>query len=256
MKRIPYRSLAVGATERHRASVALVIVVGLACAAAALVLFAWLAGEVREGELRPFDSRVYTTLYRPDYLPHLTTFMERITALGSGQFLVPLALGLVLAFLLSRRSHDALVIFITLAGAGFLEWVLKLWFKIPRPTVFHVIPLPNSYSFPSGHALVSFCFYGVLASFVAGYTRNRLARLSTWIIAAILVVLIGISRIYLGVHNASDVLAGSAAAFVWFMTLMVADRLPSVPTSLLINEQGEKEKAEMSGNSPDVVPFR
>jgi membrane-associated phospholipid phosphatase len=212
----------VGATERYRETVALVIVGGLACAAAALVLFAWLAGEVREGEMRPFDSRVYNTLYRPDY--HLTTFMERITTLGSGEFLVPLALGLVLAFLLSRQYHNALVVFITLAGAGLLEWVLKLCFKIPRPTVFHVIALPNSYSFPSGHALASFCFYGVLASFVVGFTRNRLARLSAWIVAAILVVLIGVSRIYLGVHNASDVLAGYAAAFVWFITLMVADR--------------------------------
>jgi membrane-associated phospholipid phosphatase len=216
-------------TDRYRALVsptrAFVIVGGLVCAAAALVLFARLAGEVREGEMRPFDLRVHTLIYQSSRLPHVTTFMEKITTLGSAEFLMPLALGLVLAFLLSRWSRHALLIFITLSGAGLLEWVLKICFKIPRPTTFHVITLPSSYSFPSGHALASLSFYGILASFVAGCMRNRLARLSTWIIAAILVVFIGISRIYLGVHNASDVLAGYAAALVWLMALMAGDRL-------------------------------
>ena len=78
---------------------AIVMAGGLVCAAAALILFAWLAGEVREGEMRPFDLWVHSVIYQPNSLLHLTAFMERVTTLGSGEFLVPLALGLVIAFL-------------------------------------------------------------------------------------------------------------------------------------------------------------
>jgi len=224
----------------HKAtwSPALVIVGGGLCAVVALILFAWLAGEVREGEMRLFDVHAHTLIYQPNLLPHLTASMEAVTILGSGEFLVPLALGLVLGFLISRWPHPALLLFITLSGAGFLEWLLKIYFKIPRPTTFHVIALPTSYGFPSGHALASFSFYGVLASIAVRRLLNQIARALTWIIASLLIVSIGISRIYLGVHSASDVLAGYAAALVWTTAVMIADRLwPRTPSSKKIEKR-------------------
>ena len=221
----------------HKAtwSPALVIVGGGLCAVVALILFAWLAGEVREGEMRLFDVHAHTLIYQPNLLPHLTGFMEGVTTLGSGEFLVPLALGLVLGFLVSRWPRPALLFLITLSGAGFLEWLLKICFKISRPTTFHVITLPRSYSFPSGHALASLSFYTLLARIVVRQLPNRIARALTWTFAAFLVVLIGVSRIYLGVHNASDVLAGYAAAIVWTTAVMIADHLwLRTPTSKTI----------------------
>jgi undecaprenyl-diphosphatase len=204
-------------------SQALVMAGGLGCAAAALVLFAWLAGEVREGEMRPFDSRVRTLIYQPNS-PNLTRLMMKITILGSGELLVPLASGLVLAFLIARWRHHALLVVVTLSGAGLLGWLLKIHFKIPRPTC-ATIPVPESYSFPSGHALTSLCFYGLLASFITGSMRNQAAIVSTWFIAVLLVAAIGISRIYLCLHNASDVLAGYAAALVWIVAVIAGDHL-------------------------------
>jgi len=227
-----------GTSDKAMWSPALVIVGGVLCAAVALILFAWLAGEVREGEMRPFDMRAHALIYQPNLLPHLTGLMEGVTTLGSGEFLVPLALGLVLGFLVSRSPRPALLFVITLSGAGFLEWLLKICFKIPRPTTFHVITLPASYSFPSGHALASLSFYALLAGIVVRQLPNRIARALIWITVAFLVVLIGVSRIYLGVHNASDVLAGYAAAIVWTTAVMIADRLwPRAPTSKITRKR-------------------
>ena len=74
-------------------------------------------------------------------------------------------------------------------------------------------------AFPSGHALVSFCFYGVLAGMLNLQLKTQWQRIGVWIVAGTIVVLIGLSRIYLGVHWPSDVLAGYAAAIVWMGTV-------------------------------------
>ena len=79
--------------------------------------------------------------------------------------------------------------------------------------------------FPSGHALLSFCLYGVLAAVLAARLKGRRARALVWAAAALLVLLVGLSRLYLGVHYPSDVLAGYAAAFVWVVAVAAADRL-------------------------------
>jgi undecaprenyl-diphosphatase len=94
-----------------------------------------------------------------------------------------------------------------------------------RPSPFFDTPLPSSYSFPSGHALCSLCFYGSLAWIYAAHVRSKLAQASMWLLSALLIFLIGLSRVYLGVHYPSDVLAGYAAAFVWFSAVIWADTL-------------------------------
>ena len=73
---------------------------------------------------------------------------------------------------------------------------------------------PSSYSFPSGHALGSLCFYGILAAILAGRARGRGAEFCIWVATVLLVGMIGLSRIYLGVHYPSDVIAGYCAAAV------------------------------------------
>jgi undecaprenyl-diphosphatase len=110
-----------------------------------------------------------------------------------------------------RRS--AVFVIFAMAGAFVLEVTLKLAFHRPRPTPFFG-PQPSSYSFPSGHALASFCFYGVLAGVVNSRVRHQDLRAPIWIASALLVAVIGFSRIYLGVHHPTDVMAGYAAAGV------------------------------------------
>jgi undecaprenyl-diphosphatase len=112
---------------------------------------------------------------------------------------------------------------VNLAGAVVLDLTLKFAFHRSRPVPFFG-PVPRTYSFPSGHSLFSFCFYGVLAGLLAGRVRSVPARVLIWLTAALLVLAIGLSRIYLGVHYPSDVIAGYLAGTIWAASMVALDR--------------------------------
>ena len=202
----------------------LLMCAGLVAAAVALYVFAGLAEEVHEGDIRRFDRAVFALSNRVAS-PALTAFMRGVTRLGSNQFLIGAGAGAVLAFLLARWRRAAAAFLVTMAGAALLNGVLKLAFQRARPEPFFDTPLPDSYSFPSGHALLSFCFYGVIAAVVTARLKGVGGRVLVWGAAALLVALIGLSRLYLGVHYPSDVLAGYAAALVWVVVVALADRV-------------------------------
>src|SRR5262249_18612156 len=103
------------------------------------------------------------------------------------------------------------------------DLALKYAFHRPRPPVFFGAQ-PHSYSFPSGHALCSFCFYAVLAGLIAARTRSLALRIAVAALAAVLVIAIGLSRVYLGMHYPSDGLGGYLAASVWVSAMLVLDR--------------------------------
>jgi len=101
-----------------------------------------------------------------------------------------------------------------MVGMAALDITLKLAFHRPRPLAYFG-PTPTTYSFPSGHAMGSVCFYGVLAAILAARASGRGAKWGIWMGAVLLIGLIGYSRIYLGVHYPSDVIAGYCAGAVW-----------------------------------------
>jgi membrane-associated phospholipid phosphatase len=103
---------------------------------------------------------------------------------------------------------------------------LKSSFHRARPDPFFNLAAPASYAFPSGHALLALCFYGVMARIWADSLKSGRRRWMVWVAAICLIGLIGLSRIYLGVHYPSDVLAGYAAAIVWVsaMTMIIRRR--------------------------------
>lgn len=186
----------------------------LLIAVACLFLFSWIAEEMLEQETRRFDSYVRDAIHR-FASPHLTSFMIAMTDIGTWMGLVPIGI-IVLWILLARRKRRAAVLFVvTVVGGLVLDAALKVAFHRPRPTPFFGFPVPSSYSFPSGHALVSFCFFGVLAWIATSHLALRWQRAFVWITAVVLIALIGASRIYLGVHYPSDVAAGYLAAAVW-----------------------------------------
>jgi undecaprenyl-diphosphatase len=209
---------------RVLAALGLLLSLGLVAAAGALYLFAELAEEVSEGDARRPDEAALRFVNRLAS-PPLTAFMRGVTRLGSNEVLVGVGACAVLAFLLARWRRAAVALTLTMAGAALLNFLLKLAFRRERPAPFFDAPPPESYSFPSGHALLSFCLYGMLAAVVAARLKRRGPRALVWAAAALLVTLIGLSRLYLGVHYPSDVLAGYAAAFVWVMAVASADRL-------------------------------
>jgi len=128
-----------------------------------------------------------------------------------------------------------------MAGASILLFTLKNIFQRARPQPFFETLLPASYSFPSGHSLLSFCFYGALAAIVTRRIERRLFQVIVWTFAGSLVALIGLSRIYLGVHYPSDVLAGYTAAFVWIVAVAVTDRF------LQHRKSNNKEREQTDG---------
>lgn len=108
---------------------------------------------------------------------------------------------------------------IALAGSLALEVGLKQLFHRARPEPYFNTPLPASYSFPSGHAIYAICLYGMLAALVSPRAGTRAAKMTIWITCSLIILLIGVSRIYLGVHYPSDVIAGYASALVWVIGL-------------------------------------
>ena len=106
------------------------------------------------------------------------------------------------------------------AGSAVLNQLLKGLFERPRPYFEHPLLIEPSYPFPSGHAMESFVVYGMLVYFAVLALRSWKARVAVVCGAALLVVLIGFSRMYLGVHYFSDVLAGYAAGGVWLSALI------------------------------------
>jgi undecaprenyl-diphosphatase len=186
---------------------------GLLFAAASLLLFAWLCGLVLQSEIVRFDLRIRMWVHS-FASPGLTSIFVLITQLG--HWLVLLSIGLLLATLfLKSRFAEARTLTITLYGAIVLSAALKLVFHRARPEPFFGVAVPSTHSYPSAHALVSFCFFSLIAGIISRRTQSRSLRWCAWGLAGLSIVLIGLSRIYLGVQYPSSVLAGYAAGIVW-----------------------------------------
>ena len=199
------------------------LLVSLVCAVVSLVLFAGLAEEVLEGDTLQFDTAVRLFVHSHSSA-HLTVAMQFFTLLGSSLFVsIGAASGCVALWVMGRR-RKALLLAITVIGGSLLMWVLKMSFHRPRPQPFFDTHLPASYSFPSGHALLSLCLCGAGAALFSANQKKRWVRIAIWAFAVVLVVAIGYSRIYLGVHYPSDVLAGYLGAFVWVLGVGIAYR--------------------------------
>jgi undecaprenyl-diphosphatase len=191
----------------------------------------WLAEEMLEGDTRQFDAFVRTAVHQLA-TPGLTRLMQVFSFLGSVAAVTTMCLVVICVSLYFRHARTAALLAITMLGVAVLDVALKLAFHRPRPVAFFDAT-PSSYSFPSGHALGSFCFYGILAAILAAHVRGWGAKFCVWMAAVLLVGMIGLSRIYLGVHYPSDVMAGSCAGTVWIGAVGFLDR------SLRI---GEREK--------------
>lgn len=144
--------------------------------------------------------------------------MRGFTLMGEAGFL--LTFGGFIAWQLSAagRRRDAAYLAAAAFGAEAIDQVLKACFQRPRPEAFFGLA-PANYSFPSGHALVSLCFYLTLAETVIEKDWSRRRRLATRAGGVLFAGAIGLSRIYLGVHYPTDVLAGYAAAVAWLAVL-------------------------------------
>jgi membrane-associated phospholipid phosphatase len=172
-----------------------------------------------------FDHRVFKFL-SPYVTDTNTSVMLFFTALGKHTFLIPANL-LLIAYFLFIRKHKWFSIRVSAIAISSLclMFLLKLSFNRPRPSI-PVLTEVSGLSFPSGHALMSFAFYGLLIYIVWHEVKNRWLQWTLIIFFLLLIHVIGFSRVYLRVHYASDVLAGFAVGFIWLvLSLWVILRL-------------------------------
>lgn len=199
------------------------VALGAGLSAGALTLFFRIADDVRQTEgVWRFDHdglRLALSLRNP----RRTLLMKGASALARPDVMV--GTGLV-ALALSWRSpvyrSKGILLAVTLAGGGGIIGGIKRRFARERPSLIEALVNEGTFSFPSGHSFISLCFYGILASWWMQTRPDPWMRGFVAIASGKAIVLIGASRVYLGVHYPSDVLAGYAAAIPWLTACLTA----------------------------------
>ena len=191
-------------------------------AVSALVLaFGLLAEEVMEGDATAFDRRILMAFRTPGDPGHavgpawLPEAMRDLTALGS-TLVLAFVLACVLGYLLLAKKRGALVLVMTsVLGGQALSTMLKMGFARPRPDLVANAPQVFTASFPSGHAMLSAVTYLTLGALLMRLETRRVLKAYFLAVACALTVAVGVSRVYLGVHWPTDVLAGWCVGTAW-----------------------------------------
>lgn len=223
------------------------VLAAMLASAAGLFAFAKLAGEVVEGETRAFDEWLLLGLRSaadpsdplgPRWLEEL---MRDFTALGGMGVLTLLTLAVAGFLVLTGKRRAAATVGVAVVGGLLLSHALKWGFARPRPDLVPHGQAVYTQSFPSAHAMLSAVVYLTLGALLARTQPRRRAKLYFLAVAGLLTVLVGVSRVYLGVHWPTDVLAGWAvgagwALLCWLVTLWLqrrgqveADDAPDAP---------------------------
>ena len=193
--------------------------------------FLELADDVGEGDTQQFDEWALRSLRRADdpALPIGPPWLREVgvdfTALGSIAVLLVMTAAVVGFLLLQRKRRMALLVTVSVAGGMLLNTGLKQVFARDRPSVVPHLREVTTPSFPSGHAAASAVVYLTLGALLAGYVKGRYTRAYVLAVAMALTALVGASRVYLGVHYPTDVLAGWSVGLMWALLCWTAERL-------------------------------
>lgn len=202
--------------KRSLEFLSLSLLIGLGAAVAALIFFSWLTDQVFEGDAEKFDAATRAAVHQLAS-PAMTVIMRFFSFIGS-TLMLTIGTAIVVIWFASRRwGREAKLFAITMIGGSLLNMTLKLTFKRSRPIPFFDPWPPETYSFPSGHSLMSACFFGALAAILNARIKKKRLRAIVWVLATVMFLLVGFSRIYLGVHHTTDVIAGFAAALIWIV---------------------------------------
>jgi undecaprenyl-diphosphatase len=206
---------AVGLRADHfYTSVGIFLILGVLVAVVGTLAFAELGEHVRQGSTQTFDVAVLRWM-DAHHTPALTALAVELTYLGTGT-VVLMIVGVSALFLWhTAHRHSARLLLAAVAGNIILNGVLKLYFDRPRPSVFIWQAPVTSSSFPSGHAMSATVCYGTVAYLVARLQKHHWSRVLTLTGAVILILAVCTTRLYLGVHYPSDVLAGIVVGLAW-----------------------------------------
>lgn len=196
-----------------------------------IVLFRQIANWIDAGATDRIDAELLrlcrddTPELHPRGSPSFFGAVRDFTALGSGTVLTLLVITVSMFYFLQRRWRTGLFLLVTSAlGWGLMEWIKDVYAR-PRPTVVPHLVTETSYSFPSGHAKMSAVIYLTLGTILAQRSRRRSVKVFWLSLAIVLTLCIGSTRVYLGVHHPSDVLAGWIAGTCWALLVFLIARL-------------------------------
>lgn len=191
------------------------------------LIFLFVSKEVISRDQEIFDYKVFSWIDKISS-EGLTMVMRSITFFANREFVFVLALTIFLYFVfIKKHKWYSLKIPVVAIGSISLNLILKSMFDRPRPFLTHLVEA-SGHSFPSGHAMISFSFYGLLIYLIWKEVQNKTLRIFLVVFFLILIHLIGFSRIYLKVHFASDVIAGFSLGIIWLiMSIAVLKKMES-----------------------------
>lgn len=178
-----------------------------------LFIFLNICEDLLEKQLSVFDNAIYG--YVSELISkNMTIFMKAVSFLGSGVVLTAIVLLSLIIFRNSKKYFFySQMIILNLILSSLLNTTFKMFFHRERPSILRLAEA-GGFSFPSGHSMISMCFYGFIIFIIYKNMRNPWRYIAA-LVLSLLIIMIGISRIYLGVHFASDVIAGFSAGLAW-----------------------------------------
>jgi len=211
-----YRALRVSAAKADTlvGALGIFLIAGLIVAATGTALFVALASHVRSGSTQAFDDSVIRWM-GTHHTGELDAVMLEVTALGTGTVVLMIVAVAALFLMLIQHKYSAILLLASTLGGLVLNGVLKFGFNRPRPSLFVPTVHAVSSSFPSGHAMSAAIVYTTVAYLAARLHKRKWARWLVMTAAFIIIASISISRMYLGVHYPSDVIAGVVIGVAW-----------------------------------------
>ena len=209
-----YRRLHGLVTGEARLLASIAIVSGL------ILAFLQIADEMIEGEMEAVDQTILMLFRDPANLDKtigplwLHEMVRDITALGSFSLLGLIVVGVCIYLMLARMRAEALLVVTSVVGGTILSTLLKMGYNRPRPDL-TTLSEQFTASFPSGHAMLSAVTFLTLGAVLSRFAPTRPLRFFTIGVAVLLTLMVGVSRLYMGVHYPSDVLAGWCLGAAW-----------------------------------------
>ena len=210
-----------------------------------LLGFVSLAGEVTEGDTQAFDTKILRALRDPvdPSRPMGPAWIEEslidLTSIGGPTVLWLIVVAVAGFLVLQTRYRTAMVVVLTSASGELLNSVMKHAFNRPRPSIVPHLRVVYTTSFPSGHAMESAIVYLTLGAILMRASESRVTKTYILGLAVLLTVVVGVSRVYLGVHYPTDVIGGWIVGFFWASVCwLVAQRFEGAA-----HIQAEREKS-------------
>jgi undecaprenyl-diphosphatase len=201
------------------------VVAGFALAGLVLAAFGWLVTGPYKNFLAGFDSNIRYAM-RQIQSPMWTSLLLTVTNLGSTLYLIIVGSVAGIAFLALRWFRSFFLFVIAMAGQAALHHGSKWMIARSRPSNLINYRTAESFSFPSGHALAALCLFGMIAWIITRRIESPAVTAVVWICTFVLIFLIGASRVYIGIHYPTDVVAGFLGGVIWLAAVMSIDRRP------------------------------